>query len=171
MSWLSKAHGIKAFIFDIDGVLTDGTIAYNGSEVAKSFHIRDGLAMKMAIHLGYIVGLLSGRDDASNRQRAHDLKISFYYGDLPHKLAALERVLTDYNLRPDQCLYVGDDIIDIPLIRTCGIGVCVADAVPEVQAVADWQTQAMGGGGAAREVIARILQEQGRWDEAIRPYL
>ena len=171
MNCLDKITGIKAFIFDIDGVMTDGTVGYTGTETIKFFNIKDGHAIRMAIRLDYKVGMLSGRDDPPNRQRAEDLDLSFYYGGQKDKLEGFRQILIEHNLSAEECLFVGDDVIDIPVMRRCGIGVCVADAAAEVPEHADWVTNARGGGGAVREVITRVLTEQGRWKEAMARYL
>jgi 3-deoxy-D-manno-octulosonate 8-phosphate phosphatase (KDO 8-P phosphatase) len=151
-------------------VLTDGAIGYDGTSINKYFNIKDGYAINLAIKLGYIVGFISGRDDASNRQRAADLQISFYYGGESDKGAAFDRLLKEFQLKEENCLYIGDDIIDIPIMRRCGIAVCVADAADEVKHHVAWETTLPGGKGAVREVIVRLLKEHGRWQDILDRY-
>ncbi len=170
MNWFAKAPGIKAIVLDIDGVLTDGAIGYDGNTIIKYFNIKDGHAIHLALKLGYIVGFLSGRDDPPNRQRANDLQVSFYYGGESDKGDAFDRLLNEFKLKEEHCLYIGDDIIDIPILRRCGLAVCVADAADEVKHHVDWVTDKAGGKGAVREVIIGLLKEHDRWQEVLNRY-
>jgi len=172
MSFADRARKIKAVILDVDGVLTDGRLGYSGSGAPlKFFHVRDGHAMKMALRYGLLVGILSGRDDAATHARAQELGLSFCYTGQKVKTEALTRLLAAHQLQVEECAYVGDDVVDIPVLRRVGLAVCVADADPEVVPHVHWQTTLAGGQGAVREVIFRLLREQGKWDEAMARYL
>ena len=172
MDWEKQAQHIKAVALDIDGVLTDGRLCYGpDGGISKWFDARDGHAMKMAIRAGLKVGMLSGRDDPVNRHRADDLALSFTYFGKKDKGKAFDELLTDLQLEPANVLYMGDDVIDIPVLRRAGIGVCVADAPDEVAAESDWRTSAPSGCGAVRETIVRLLKSQGKWDEQMERYL
>jgi 3-deoxy-D-manno-octulosonate 8-phosphate phosphatase (KDO 8-P phosphatase) len=158
-------------VLDVDGVLTDGRIGY-GPEPGeiKFFHVRDGHAMKMLRRARLQVGLLSGRSSAANRRRAEELELDFVYEGEKDKNGAFVRLLAERCLAPEDCLYVGDDVVDIPVLKRVGVAVAVADAVPEVKAVAHWVTGAAGGHGAVREVAVWLLHEQGRWQELMKRY-
>jgi 3-deoxy-D-manno-octulosonate 8-phosphate phosphatase (KDO 8-P phosphatase) len=171
MNWSEKAQAIKAIVLDIDGVLTDGMIGYSDTDTIKFFNVKDGHAIKMAMRTGLLVGILSGREDDANRRRAEELNLSFVYVGEKDKREAFERLLREQKLKAEECLYVGDDLPDIPAIRRSGIGVCVADSPAEVARCADWQTTLPGGRGAVRETIVRLLTEQHRWESAMEKYV
>ena len=163
-------HRIKAIILDVDGVMTDGMLGYGGSETIKFFNVKDGHAIKMAMRSGYKVGILSGRKDSANRSRAEELNMSFIYDGEKDKNAAFDRILIEQDLNDKECLYIGDDVVDIPVIRRAGIGVCVKDAAEEVKVYADWQTTLPGGRGAVRETIVRLLTQEKRWAKEMERY-
>ncbi len=159
-------------MLDVDGVLTDGTFGYNSNpdDEIKFFNARDGHAMKMALRGDLKIGIISGRKSAANRKRFTELGITFFHEGQKNKLECFEKVIAEMNVSPEECLYVGDDVIDIPLVRRCGIGVAVADAVPELQAEADMITTACGGKGAVREVLVWLLKAQSKWDMLMERY-
>ncbi len=161
---------IRAVVLDVDGVLTDGRAGYGAEEEIKFFHLRDGHWMKMAIRAGLMVGLLSGRSSQANRTRAKELGLSFVYENCKDKLAVFEQLLAEHGLRAEECLYMGDDVIDMPVMRRAGIGVAVADAVPELDEVADFRASLPGGHGAVYETIRRLLMEQGKLDALLERY-
>jgi len=166
-----KSKLIKAIILDVDGVLTDGTLGYTDTQIIKFFNIKDGHAIRMALRAGLQVGIITGRSDELTRKRADELKLSFMYEGAIDKKSTFEQLLKDQNLTAEECLYMGDDVIDIPVITRSGIGVCVADAVDEVKEVSDWQSALPGGKGAVREIIVRLLKEQGLWEKEMERYL
>ena len=170
MDWSTVAPRIKAVALDVDGVLTDGTIAFGTAGSMKAFHARDGHAIKLARRQGLLVGLLSGRADAANRALAREIELDFFFEGEKNKARAFTTLLARCELAADEVLYVGDDVVDIPLLRRAGWGVAVADAPDEVRAAADEVTALPGGRGAVREVIARLLQAQGLWDKALERY-
>ena len=161
---------IKAVVLDVDGVLTDGRAGYGAEEEIKFFHLRDGHWMRMAIRTGLKVGILSGRGSRANRRRAEELGLSFCYENCKDKLEGFERLLAEQSLRPEECLYVGDDVIDMPVMRRAGIAVAVADGVPELDEVADFRTRTPGGHGAVCEVMRRLMMEQGTLDTQLERY-
>jgi len=171
MNLKEKALKIKALIFDVDGVLTDAKIGYGGAEEIKFFNARDGHAIVMALRVGYKVGMLSGRASEANRKRAADLKMSFIYEGVPDKKKAFEELLSKYNLAPEECLFVGDDLIDIPVLKRVGISVTVNDASPVLDEFCDFRTMLPGGQGAAQEIIVWLLKETGKWNELFQKYL
>ena len=165
-----KAGRVKAVILDVDGVLTDGRVGYGGPELIKFFHYRDGHWLKLAVRAGLIVGLLSGRSSRANRERAAELGLSFVREDVHDKLEEFEKLLREYGLKPEECLYMGDDVMDMPPMRRAGVAVAVADAVPELDEVADWRTRLGGGHGAVCEAIRELLTAQGKLDGLLERY-
>ncbi len=171
MNWSEAAPKIKAIILDVDGVLTDGTVGYGPGGRVKFFNIKDGHAIKMALREGLLVGILSGRDDPANRERAEELKLSFAYTGEKDKVAAFKRLLQEHGLSAEECLYMGDDVTDIPVLRQAGIGVAVGDAVEAVKNLADAISPLAGGKGAVRQTIVRLMKTQGTWQRAMARYL
>lgn len=165
-----KASLIKAVILDIDGVLTDARVGYGGAELIKFFHYRDGHWLKLAMRAGIIVGLISGRSSHANRERAAELGLTFIREDIHDKLEEFEKVLTEYQLKPEECLYIGDDVIDMPVLSRVGIPVAVADAVPELDEVVIYRTTAPGGHGAVCETMRLLLKARGDLDGLLERY-
>ena len=155
---------VEMLILDVDGVLTDGRIIYadDGREI-KAFHVRDGAAIRFWVDAGKQVAIISGRNSPVVARRAAELGITRIVQGAGSKLPALRSLLAETSLRPEQIGVVGDDLPDWPLLRHCGLGIAVADACPELRAVAHWVTRSCGGNGAVREVIERLMQEQGLW--------
>ncbi|MBE6364397.1 MAG: HAD-IIIA family hydrolase [Lentisphaerae bacterium] len=163
---------ITTLIFDVDGTLTDGRQAYlsNGENI-KFFYHHDMHWLKMAIRAGLKVGTLSAAVEPVNRIVPEDiLKLTFAVTGSKDKLETFEEILKKYQLTAEECLYVGDDIVDMPVIKRAGIGVAVADAVEELDEVADFRTKAAGGQGAACEIIRRVLKEKGLLDTIMERY-
>ena len=157
-------------VCDIDGVLTDCRVGYGASDFIKFFHYRDGHWIKLAQRAGLKIGFLSGRASLANKIRANELGVDFCREDEKDKLAGFEAILSEYDLAPENCLYIGDDLIDMPVMRRAGIAVAVADGVPELDEVADFRTETPGGHGAVAEVIRKLLIEQGKLDQVIEKY-
>ncbi len=172
MNLHDRAKKIKLIILDVDGVLTDGRFGYtsNPDEEIKFFNAKDGHAIKMALRAGLMIGVISGRESKANRKRFQELDITFFHERQKDKLACFDKVIAEYNLAHDEILYIGDDIIDMPIVKRCGIGVAVADAVPELIKISDMVTEINGGHGAVREVIAWLMQQQGSWAEQMERY-
>jgi len=173
MTLREKALEIKAIVLDIDGVLTDGRIGYGaGSEdEIKFFDVRDGHGLKLASRAGVQVGILSGRRSKANKTRAAELGMDFLYEGMKDKLEGFKLLLKERGLSAKDCLYVGDDLVDMPPMREAGVAVAVADAVKELDLVADFRTKAPGGRGAVRETVEWLLKEQGKWDSVVRKYM
>ena len=165
-----KARLIKAVILDIDGVLTDGRVGYGGPELIKFFHYRDGHWLKLAMRAGIIVGLISGRESRANRERAAELGMTFVRENIHDKLEEFEKILVEYQLKPEECLYIGDDVIDMPVLKRVGIPVAVADGVPELDEVVIHRTTAPGGHGAVCETMRLLLIARGDLDGLMERY-
>lgn len=163
---------IKAIICDVDGVLTDGRIGYrdDGREI-KFFDVKDGHGLVLAMRAGLKAGILSGRKSLANETRAQELKLSFLYEGCLDKRQGFEQVLQDLGLKAEECMYIGDDVVDAPPMERAGFAVAVADAVPELDAVCHVRTKRAGGRGAVREAVEILLKGQGKWDGLMERYL
>ena len=154
-------------IFDVDGVLTRGEIIYDnlGREL-KAFNVKDGLGVFLLRRAGIRVVLLTAKDSKALRRRAQDMGVKVYAGILP-KESQLPQIRDKYKVRNNQICFVGDDLIDIGIMKKVGLPVAVADASPEVRKTSLYITRCRGGEGAGREVVELILKSQGLWDKAL----
>jgi 3-deoxy-D-manno-octulosonate 8-phosphate phosphatase (KDO 8-P phosphatase) len=163
---------IQILVLDVDGVLTDGTVVINGDgSESKAFNVLDGHGIRMWQRAGLKVAFLSGRMSEPTKYRAEQLEVDHCLQGCLDKLPALEKLLQQLGLLPSQVAYIGDDIMDLPVMRHVGLGVAVANAVDEVKQQADYVTTLPGGGGAVREAIEYILKETGRWPELMKRYV
>ena len=169
---MTNLANIEMLAMDVDGVLTDGTIVVNadGSE-SKFFNVLDGHGIRMWMRAGLKAALVSGRASEPTRRRAEQFGIEYVLQDCHHKLPALQKLLEQLELSPEQVAYIGDDLPDLPVIRCVGFGVAVANAVDEVKQHADYVTSRPGGDGAVREVVEYILKKTGKWEELMERYL
>jgi 3-deoxy-D-manno-octulosonate 8-phosphate phosphatase (KDO 8-P phosphatase) len=168
----SRAARVRLLLLDCDGVLTDGRITpVEGGEELKSFHTHDGHGLVMLHRAGLRSGIISGRKSRLVELRAADLGVSFVRQGALNKVEAFESLMAEAGVEPSHAAYVGDDVVDIPLMRRCALAVAVADATPDTRAAAHYVTRAPGGFGAVREVCEFILKAQGRWDELMKRYL
>lgn len=167
----SLAAGIQLLLLDVDGVLTDGSVVYldDGTEL-KRFHVRDGSGLKLWHAAGKRSAIVSGRKSVAVERRAAELGISPVLQGRDDKLAALAQVLAETGVRPEQVCAIGDDLPDVPVLRRVGLAIAVADACPELRAVAHYTTAAPGGCGAVREAIEWLLKASGRWDDLTARY-
>jgi 3-deoxy-D-manno-octulosonate 8-phosphate phosphatase (KDO 8-P phosphatase) len=155
---------IKTFIFDVDGVLTDGKILINSDgELLRSFDTKDGYAMKCALVKGFKIAIITGGRNEAVRERFKELGVIDIYLGAHHKLDAYQDLMDNYNLNPEEILYIGDDIPDIPVMEKVGLGCCPADAASDVKAIADYVSHKKGGEGCVRELIEQVLRVQGKW--------
>lgn len=160
----ARAAAIELLLLDVDGVLTDGRVTYTdaGDEI-KRFHVRDGTGLKIWQSLGLQAAVISGRSSKAVERRAAELGLGPVVQGRSDKLPAFRDLLAELKLQPDQVCAVGDDLPDLPVLTRCGLGVAVADACPEVRAVAYHTTAAVGGAGAVREAIEWLLTLRGQW--------
>jgi 3-deoxy-D-manno-octulosonate 8-phosphate phosphatase (KDO 8-P phosphatase) len=166
-----KILKIKLLILDVDGVLTDGRIIMNDAgQETKHFDVKDGHGIKILMRCSIDVVLLTGRKSQVVERRAADLGILEIHQGIWNKGEALDNILRARNIPAEEVAYIGDDIVDIPVMKRVGFGVAVADACSEVIAVADYVTERSGGRGAVREVCEMILKGQGRWGEVATRY-
>lgn len=167
-SILDRAKNIKLVIFDVDGVLTDGSIIIgDDGEEYKAFHSRDGHGMKLLQYTGVEIGIITGRTSQVVEHRMTSLGINLVYQGQRVKLPAFEAMMEQTNLKPEQCAYVGDDWVDLAIMSRVGLAVAVQDADPLVKDKAHWVTEARGGKGAAREVCEMIMRGQGTLQDQI----
>ena len=158
------------FLCDVDGVLTDGTVFMGNGVETKRFNIRDGLGLRLLQKEGIKVGWISRRPSTATAQRALDLKIDFLHQSDGSKVAAVESILAETGLAWADVCYVGDDIVDLSVMKRVGVAFAVADGIAEVKAVADHVSRAAGGHGAVREVAGLILKAQNKWRRLIQEY-
>lgn len=165
---LEKAKKIKLVVFDVDGVLTDGSITINddGHE-SKTFHTRDGHGMKLLQFTGVEIGIISGRSTKTVEHRMKSLGIKHVYQGKLVKLPVFEQLIEDLGLTPEQCAYVGDDWVDLSIMSRVGLAIAVQDADALVKKHAHWITSSKGGHGAAREVCELIMEGQGNLQDQI----
>ncbi|NTV43023.1 MAG: HAD-IIIA family hydrolase [Syntrophobacteraceae bacterium] len=162
---------VRLMIFDVDGVLTDGSIVFHddGSEL-KVFDVHDGHGIKLLQRAGIEVAIITGRSCRAVEHRAAGLGISRVYQGIHRKLEAFERIMVETGFEPRQLGYMGDDLIDIPVMRRVGFSVSVPNAVAHVLPFAHYVTRARGGHGACREVCEILLRVQGLWEQVTMDY-
>lgn len=166
-----RLEKIRMLLLDVDGVLTDGRIIFDSNGVeSKFFNVKDGHGIKMLQRAGIEVAILSGRSSQVVTNRAAELGISRAHQGALDKLAVYGTILAETGLTDDQIAFIGDDVIDLPLLRRVGFAAVPSDAVAEVLPYAHFVTRNNGGWGAVREVCDLILQAQGAWEEATARY-
>lgn len=167
-----RAQNIRLLVLDVDGVLTDGRIIYTDSgEELKFFHVRDGHGIRLLQQVGIEVALITGRHSQVVAHRAKNLEITRVYQGVRDKLAVLQALQRELALTDAEIAVVGDDLVDLGMMRRAGLAVAVADAPREVQEHAHWVTTNPGGRGAVRELAEFILKAQGRWASLVAKYL
>jgi 3-deoxy-D-manno-octulosonate 8-phosphate phosphatase (KDO 8-P phosphatase) len=163
-----RIQKVRFLILDVDGVLSDGRITYSDSgEELKSFHVRDGSAIKFWREAGNGVAIISGRRSSAVERRAKELGIETVLQGQSDKLEALRRLQSETQLDLSETVAMGDDLPDLPVLQSCAIGIAVADACAELREAADWMTSLPGGAGAVREAIEWLLKRQGRWQVVV----
>src|SRR5437764_5471882 len=193
-----RAKKIKLLLFDVDGVLTDGKLfifptppgtqqtvqqhaAQHGGEggfglhsqtyiEAKGFHAHDGTAISLARLGGIKTGLITKRISDTVALRAHDLKLEHVHQGIQDKLTVFKEILQQERLRPDEAAFVGDDVIDLPVMRNCGLAIAVANARSEVKKESHYITPHSGGDGGLRDAVEYILKAQGQWKQVVNEY-
>ncbi len=169
---LSKAKDIKLLLLDVDGVLTDGSLIYSheGKE-SKAFNTQDGFGLRMLQDAGVVVGIITARSSEALERRSQDLGISHLYQGSSNKLDAYKEIVKKSNLKPFQIAYMGDDWLDLVLLKRAGLAVAPANAVPEVQEMVHYITEQSGGHGAVRELCDLILEGLGKHKELYQQYM
>lgn len=168
----AKAQNIKMIGMDVDGVLTPGDIVImeSGEEI-KSWNVKDRLGFNLARRAGNLkFAWISGRGCKQVKETAKNLKIEAIRLKRMDKSEALEEILQEFKLKMENFAYIGDDLVDIPVLKKAGLSFCPKDAPEEVKQVVDYVTQTEGGRGVLREVVELIVKLQGKWEKAIREY-
>ena len=169
---LEKAKKIKLVIFDVDGVLTDGSLFYgdDGQEY-KAFNSQDGHGMKMLQESGVLIGIITGRTSEVVKHRMKNLKVTHIYQGKLEKLPAYEELIEKLSLLPEQVAYAGDDVVDLPIMIRVGLAITVPGAHQLAKKHAHWVTTQKAGAGAAREICELIMKAQGTYEPAMEKYL
>lgn len=163
---------MKLLLLDVDGVLTDGRIIYTSSgDELKFFDVRDGHGIKLLQRAGVKVGIITGRSSDLVARRASELGIEVVYQGQFNKVEALEEILADTGLSPEDVGYVGDDVVDLPVMRRVGFAASVADAHDLVKEAAHYVSPLPGGRGAVRDIVEFILRASGKWETVMSRYL
>lgn len=164
MSYKTKLKNIKAFVFDVDGVFTDGSVyLLPGGNMCRVMSVLDGYAVVKALKKNYLIGVITGGNDDEVRHRINYLGITDYYAKSPDKELDFEHFKTKYNLKNDEILMMGDDLPDVQIMKISGISACPKNAVPEVKEISDYISPIEGGKGAVRDVIEQVMKIQGNW--------
>ncbi len=164
MNYKEIMNQIDTFIFDVDGVLTDGTVHISPTgEMLRQMHIRDGFAMKAALESGYNVCIISGGSNEGVRIRLRNLGITDIHLGVPDKVETFKDYCQDYSIDAKKVLYMGDDIPDFHVMQLVGLASCPQDASPEIKAVSGYISHKNGGKGAVRDVIEQVMRVQGKW--------
>jgi len=156
---------VKAFVFDVDGVLTNSEILVteNGEQL-RTFYIRDGYAIQMAVKQGYPIAIITGGKSLGIKLRLEGLGIKDVFIDISHKTLILEQWMQKNNIQPESILYMGDDIPDIQAMAMVGFASCPADAVEDIKAISHYISPLQGGKGAVRDIIEKVIRLQNKWD-------
>ena len=163
-NYKEKLINIKAFIFDVDGVLTDGSllVSENG-ELLRTMNVKDGYAMKHAINKGFIIGIISGGTNHAVKLRLKNLGIEDVHLKSYDKIIHFNNFRDKHNLNNEDILVMGDDLPDIPIIKAAGLGCCPQDAAPEVKSICDYVSQDLGGKGCVRDIIEQVMKIHNKW--------
>ena len=161
---LDVFKSINAFVFDIDGVLTDGTLlVLNDGLMARKMHVKDGYALQLAVKRGYKIFIISGGNSPQVRERLAKLGVLNVYMPVEDKLGKLKLLMAEFNLKQEEILYMGDDIPDMEVMQYCSLACCPADAVAEVKTISKYISPFKGGEGCVRDVIEKVMKLQGKW--------
>lgn len=164
-SYKEYLEHITTFIFDVDGVLTDGTILVStDGDMLRTMHTKDGFAIKTAIQAGFRVCVISGGTNEGVRKRLNGLGMTDVYLGIHNKIDQLNDYMTKNNIKSENVLFMGDDIPDIPVMKLVGLPCCPQDAVQEVKAISKYVSHKFGGKGCVRDVIEQVLKVQGKWN-------
>ncbi|WP_340073998.1 HAD-IIIA family hydrolase [Leptobacterium sp. I13] len=156
---------ITTFIFDVDGVLTDGTVILTtDGQLLRNMNIKDGYAIKTAIESGYNICIISGGNNEGVRRRLKGLGVTDIYLGAQHKIEQLNEYFELYDIKPENVLYMGDDIPDMPGMKMVGLPCCPQDATPEIKNICKYISHKNGGKGCVRDVIEQVLKVQGKWN-------
>jgi 3-deoxy-D-manno-octulosonate 8-phosphate phosphatase (KDO 8-P phosphatase) len=160
---LDSFKNINSFVFDMDGVLTDGSLLVMDEGMIRRMHVKDGYALQLAVKRGYTVMVISGGKSPQVKDRLAKLGVEHVYMPVEDKLEKLKAVMATQNLQREHILYMGDDIPDIDVMLYCGLACCPADAVAEIKKISKYISPLNGGEGCVRDVIEKVMKLQGKW--------
>ena len=164
ISYKQKLKNITTFILDVDGVLTDGSVHLMPTgEMARTMHTKDGYAMQLAIKKGFRIAVITGGRDKMVEARLKYLGLTDIYSDVRDKWDAYQDLLFGYNLKPEEILYMGDDVPDLQVMKDVGIACCPNDAVADIRAICEYISLLDGGKGCVRDIIEQTMKVQGKW--------
>ena len=158
-----RLNDVKCFVLDVDGVLTDGSLAVMPGELIRTMNIRDGYAMHEAVKAGYCVVIISGGKSESVRTRLNNLGITDVFLGVTNKVDYLNEIKSKYNLQAENILYMGDDLPDYEAMKMCGVPTCPQDAAFEIRELAVYVSDKSGGKGCVRDVIEQTMRLHGKW--------
>lgn len=162
--WENSLKNVRAFIFDYDGVMTDGTVYMDSNgDPLRTSNVKDGYAIQLASKLGFHLAVISGAVVTNITKRLNMLGVSDVFTGIPDKVVKLKEYMACYGLTPEQVVYVGDDIPDLPVMRLVGLAACPADAAPEIKAISHYVSNCPGGKGCVRDIIEQTMKAQGKW--------
>ena len=166
-----RMQGIQLILSDVDGVMTSGGITYDNQGVeTKTFHVRDGMGIKLWQRTGYRFGVITARSSHIVKLRMDELGVDLVRQGAENKLDIANEIMQEVSLSPEQICYIGDDLTDMALLQNVGLSVSVSDGAPEVKKACNLVTKATGGHGAIRELVEAILKGQNRWQELLQSY-
>lgn len=159
-----KMKAVKAFIFDIDGVLTNNEVLVTeAGELLRSMNVRDGQAIRWAIVAGYPICIITGGRSEGAKKRLTDLGVEEYYSNVKDKIVAFQSFMQRAGLQATDICYMGDDLPDLPVLRKVALASCPSDAVPEIKAACDYISPWQGGAGCVRDIIEKVMKLQDKW--------
>jgi 3-deoxy-D-manno-octulosonate 8-phosphate phosphatase (KDO 8-P phosphatase) len=165
-----RLQKIRLFLCDVDGVLTEAQVTMGAGAETKTFHIRDGLGLRLLQNEGIRVGWVSARPSNATIERAQDLKVDYLRQSSVPKVGIIEEILREAGVGWEETLYMGDDVVDLGAMRRAGFAAAPADAIEEARQSAHYVCRLAGGRGAVREVVDLVLKAQGRWDAMIAKF-
>ena len=169
---LDRARRVKMILMDADGVLTDGKIIFSsGGTEAKMFDSKDGVGIKLAQRAGLKTGVISGRESEALQRRCEELGMEEIHQRVFEKIDAYDEIRARHGVTDEECCFIGDDLVDAPVLKRVGLPVTVADGHPALEPLVAYITRRPGGSSAVREVIDLIIKAQGKWDEVVGRYL
>ena len=161
---LKSFQNISTFVFDMDGVLTDGSLlVMDNGLMIRRMHIKDGYALQLAVKRGYMIFIISGSDSPQVRERLLRLGVNNVYMKVENKLKKLQELSTQFRIEKENILYMGDDIPDLEVMQYCGLACCPADAVSEIKNISKYISPVKAGEGCVRDVIEKVMKLQGKW--------
>jgi 3-deoxy-D-manno-octulosonate 8-phosphate phosphatase (KDO 8-P phosphatase) len=166
MKLLEQFKSISTFVFDVDGVLTDGSLTVlPGGLMARKMNVKDGYALQLAVKRGYNVVIISGGKSEEVAERLYKLGVKEVYMQVIDKVSVLNNYLLTNNIQWNEALYMGDDIPDLNVMKKVGLSCCPADAVPEIKEISTYISPINGGFGCARDIIEKVLKLRGHWND------